>query len=110
MEEEPTVGDGYQTVISSASGGAEARQSRPPIVPRATDETPTPPSLERVPPAADPLLPFAGPPSVMPGVTPGDPLAAPSTRRRHPSCHPARSWRGTSRPAATCPAASWPEI
>ncbi|MDA0174505.1 hypothetical protein OJ998_35730, partial [Solirubrobacter taibaiensis] len=79
VEEEPTAGDGYQTVISSAAGGAEARQSRPPIVPRAPDETPTPPSPERVQPAADPLLPFAGPPSVMPGVTPGDPLASPST-------------------------------
>ena len=73
-EEEPTVGDGYQTVISSAAGGAEARQSRPPIVPRATDETPTPPAPERVQPAvADPLLPFAGPPSVMPGLTPRRP-------------------------------------
>src|SRR6478752_4123674 len=78
-EEEPTVGDGYQTVISSAAGGAEARQSRPPIVPRATDETPTPPAPERVEPAADPLLSFAGPPSVMPGLTPGDPLAGPSS-------------------------------
>ncbi len=40
-----------------------------------------PAAPERVQPAADPLLPFAGPPSVMPGLTPGDPLAGPSAHR-----------------------------